>query len=131
MKTGDRIQLPFTYDVDQMVAECKALELNQFEYFNVIPLCSPAHLVDSSLPFPPPADDFADGTWTDWLDTPELLKSPYILSIVNGFKENIDVTLVRLLRLSAGAVVKEHTDPTLRLEIEKSVIRLTIPIIKY
>jgi len=131
MKTRDRILLPFTYDVDQMVAECKALELNQFEYYNVIPLRSPAHLVDSSLPFPPPADDFADGTWTDWLDTPELLKSPYILSIVNGFKENIDVTLVRLLRLSAGAVVKEHTDPTLGLEIEKSVIRLTIPIIKH
>ncbi|MBR9831544.1 hypothetical protein GYB57_05300 [bacterium] len=53
------------------------------------------------------------------------------MSIVNGFKENIDVTLVRLLRLTAGAKVKEHTDLTLALEIEKSVVRLIIPIIKH
>jgi len=131
MTTTDRIKLPFTFDVAKMHEECKALQLNQFEYYDVIPLRSPAHLVDTSLPFPPPADDFADGTWTDWLDTNELKKSPYLMSIVDGFRENIDVTLVRLLRLSAGAIVKEHTDPTLALEIEKSVIRLTIPIVKH
>jgi mannose-6-phosphate isomerase class I len=131
MTTEDRIKLPFTFDVAKMYEECKALQLHQFEYYDVIPLRSPAHLVDTSLPFPPPAADFADGTWTDWMDTNELKKSPYLMSIVDGFRENIDVTLVRLLRLSAGAVVKEHTDPTLALEIEKSVIRLTIPIVKH
>jgi hypothetical protein len=35
---------------------------------------------------------------------------------------------VRLPRLEAGAIVKKHTDPTLGLQEEKSVIRLTIPI---
>ena len=92
-------------------------------------LRSPAHMVDPSLPFPPPVDDYADGSWTDWLDTPALKASPYLSSIVDTFRKHTVVTLVRVLRLAAGNFVKEHTDPTLGLHIEKSVIRLTIPII--
>ena len=60
---------------------------------------------------------------------PRLKKSPYLNSVVDTFKANTRVTLVRLLRLAPGAVVKEHTDPTLGLEQHKSVIRLTIPIV--
>ena len=126
---NDRVKLPFTFDADKMLAECEILKLGQFEYYSVIPLRSPAHLVDPSLPFPPPADDYADGSWTDWLDTPQLKKSPYLMSVVDNFRKNTDVTLIRLLRLAPGSVVDEHTDPTLSLEIEKSVIRLTIPIL--
>lgn len=124
---NDRIKLPFTFDSDQMLAEFKALKLEHFEYYNVIPLRSPAHLVDPSIPFPPPADDYADGSWTDWLDTAALKKSPYLTSMVDTFRKHTNVTLVRLLRLAPGSVVAEHTDPTLGLEIDKSVIRLTIP----
>ena len=126
----DSVKLPFYFDVKKMQQEIEVLKLSEFEYYNVIPLRSPAHLVDTSLPFPPPADDYADGTWTDWLDTKELLNAPYILSIIDSFRKNTTVTLVRLLRLAPNSEVKEHTDPTLALEIEKSVIRLTIPIIK-
>ncbi|AUP80737.1 aspartyl/asparaginyl beta-hydroxylase domain-containing protein [Flavivirga eckloniae] len=128
-QSSDRIKLPFTFDIAKMLEECEALKLGQFEYYNVIPLRSPEHIVDPSLPFPPPADDYADGSWTDWLDTPELKKSPYLMSVVDYFRKNTTVTLVRLLRLAPGSVVKEHTDPTLALEVEKSVIRLTIPIL--
>lgn len=124
----DRIKLPLTFDAAKMLEECDALQLEPFEYYNVIPLRAPAHLVDTSLPFPPPAEDYADGSWTDWLDTPALKQSPYLIRIVDDFRKHTKVTLVRLLRLAAGAQVKEHTDPTLGLEIEKSVIRLTIPI---
>ena len=124
----DRIQLPFNYDVRKMQKETKALALEHFEYYKVIQLRGPAHLIDTSLTFPPPAEDYADGSWTDWLNTPELDKSPYLKSIINYFKENTTVTLVRLLRLAPNSVVKEHTDPTLGLAVEKSVIRLTIPI---
>ena len=126
----DSVKLPFYFDVKKMQQEIEVLKLSAFEYYNVIPLRSPAHLVDTSLPFPPPADDYADGTWTDWLDTKELLNAPYLLSIIDSFRKNTTVTLVRLLRLAPNSEVKEHTDPTLALEIEKSVIRLTIPIIK-
>ena len=38
------------------------------------------------------------------------------------------MTLARLLRLAPGAVVAEHNDPTLALHVERSVVRLTIPI---
>jgi hypothetical protein len=127
-KFKDRIQLPFTFNVEKMLEEAHALKQEYYEYYKVIPLRSPAHLVDSSLPFPPPADDYADGSWTDWMDTPALNKSPYLKSIIDEFSQYTKVNLVRLLFLAPHSVVKEHTDPTLALEEEKSMIRLTIPI---
>ncbi|MFT5165810.1 MAG: hypothetical protein ACI8P3_001040 [Saprospiraceae bacterium] len=127
--TSDRIQLPFSFDVAKMQTEIQLLNLNDFIYYDALPLRAPAHMVDPSLPLPPPADDFADGSWTDWLDTSMLKASPYLMSVVDTFRQHSKVTLVRLLRLAPGAVVKEHTDPTLGLQITKSVIRLTIPIL--
>ncbi len=126
---SDRVQLPFSFDVVKMQEEVKALMLDEFVYYDSLPLRAPAHMVDTSLPFPPPADDYADGSWTDWMDTPLLEKLPYISSVIDFFHEKTKVNLVRLLRLAPQAVVKEHTDPTLGLHIERSVIRLTIPII--
>lgn len=128
-KYKDRVKLPFIFDTQKMLHEFETLQLNSFEYYNVIPLRSPAHLVDSTTPFPPPAEDYADGSWCDWLNTYELEKSPYLKSIVEKFQENTTVTLVRLLRLAPQSTVKEHQDATLGLEVEKSVIRLTIPIL--
>jgi hypothetical protein len=111
-----------------MLAEVNAFNLRDFIYYDVLPLRSPAYLVDPTKPSPPPVDDYADGSWTEWLDTKMLSESPYLLSVIDTFRAHTDVTLVRLLRLEAGAIVKEHTDPTLGLHVEKSVIRLTIPI---
>lgn len=126
----DRIKLPFTFDFEKMSSELTDLQLAGFVYYDVLPLRSPAHLVDTSLPLPPPAIDFADGSWCDWLDTPILTKAPYLLSVVDFFRAHTKVNLVRLLRLAPGAVVQEHTDPTLGIQVHKSVIRLTIPIVK-
>lgn len=125
----DRIKLPFVFDAKRMLKEYLDLQLNNFEYYDVIQLRGPAHLIDPSLPEPLPVDDYADGSWTDWLDTNQLNLSPYIKCIVNSFKDITNVTLVRLLRLAPNSEVKEHKDPTLGLEVEKSVIRLTIPIL--
>lgn len=125
----DRIKLPFSFDVEKMQEDIKSLKFHNFIYYDAVPLRAPAHLVDPSLPMPPPADDYADGSWTDWLDSQSLLDSPYLTEVVNFFKERTTVTLVRLLRLEPGAVVKEHTDPTLGIEIHKSVVRLTVPIV--
>lgn len=127
--TVEQVKLPFLFDSQKLASEYENLEAEQFEYYNVIQLRAPAHLVDNSLPFPPPATDYADGSWTDWLDTKELEISPYINSVIETFKKHTNVTLVRLLRLAPKSIVKEHTDPTLGLHIEKSVVRLTIPII--
>ena len=126
---NDRVRLPFTFDAEKMKSEIEVLGMDNFIYYNVIPLRAPAHQVDSSLPFPPPADDYADGSWTDWLNIPALASAPYLTSIIENFQAHTRVTLVRVLRLAAGNEVKEHTDPTLGLEVEKSVVRLTIPIL--
>lgn len=124
----DRIQLPFTFDVEKMLEEACALKQENYEYYKVVPLRAPAHLVDTSLPFPPPANDYADGSWTNWMNTPHLEESPYLKSIIDKLSQFTTVNLVRLLFLAPNSVVKEHSDPTLALEEEKSMIRLTIPI---
>ena len=41
---GDRIKLSYHFDTDKMLEEFKALELDKFEYYDVIPLRSPAHM---------------------------------------------------------------------------------------
>ena len=71
---NDRIQLPFNFDVARMSSEIEVLRPHNFMYYDVMPLRAPAHEVDSSVPFPPPAEDYADGTWTEWLDTSSLKK---------------------------------------------------------
>ena len=128
-KSLDRIKLPFSFDADKMMADINALQLGNFEYYSALPLRAPAHLIDASRPFPPPATNYADGSWTEWLDSKKLTSSPYLKTVVDSFAAHTKVTLVRLLRLAAKSEVKEHTDPTLGLEIEESVIRLTIPIL--
>jgi hypothetical protein len=125
----DRVRLPLTFDVAAMRAEVDGLNLSEFVEYSVVPLRAPAHLVDSSIPPPPPAEDYADGSWTDWLDTRALLDSPYLSRVVDTFRSNTRVMLVRLLRLAPGGHIDEHNDPTLSLEEERSLIRLTIPII--
>jgi len=124
----DRVKLPFSFDVSKMKEEIEAMNFRDFVYYNVISLRAPAHMVDTSLPFPPPASDFADGSWTDWLDTKELKNSPYFKSVIDTFRKHTTVNLVRLLRLSPGSEIKEHVDATLGLEEHKSMIRLTVPI---
>lgn len=126
--TADSIKLPLIFNASRMKAEIEALNLRDFIYYDVLALRSPAHLVDPSLPNPALAEDYADGSWTEWLDTKMLIDSPYLTSVVDSFRCNTQVTLVRLLRLEAGAIVKEHSDPTLGLQVENSLIRLTIPI---
>ena len=125
---SDRIKLPFTFDVEKMRAEIEALSLDDYTYYNVLMLRAPAHEVDLSLPEPPPADDYADGSWCDWLDTPQLKKCPYLQSVIKTFSDHTTVNLVRVLRLSPGSVVQKHTDPTLGIQIPKAMIRLTVPI---
>ena len=129
VSSGDQNQLPLSFDVVRMQEEIQAMNLNKFIYYDVLSLRSPAHMVDSSLPLPPPAEGYADGSWTQWLDTSLLKKSPYLSSVVGSFRQHSKVTLVRLLRLAPEAIIKEHTDPTLGLQVPKSVIRLTIPIL--
>lgn len=128
-KVKDRIKLPFSFDVEKLQREVLALTQNDFYiYYKVCTLRGPAHQIDPSQPIPPPADDYADGSWCDWLDTKDLIDSPYLNEVIDFFKKHTTVNLVRLLRLEKEGFVKEHTDPTLAIHIEKSMVRLTIPV---
>ena len=101
---GDRVKLPFQFDVQRIIDEVYQMPMNNFIYYNVIPLRSPAHFVDPSLPTPPSTEDYADGSWTDWLDTQELKSSPYLTEVVDMFKQHTKVTLVRVLRWRPSSV---------------------------
>ncbi len=127
--SGDRVQLPLSFDASRMQEEILALNLTDFVEYSVLHLRSPAQLVAPSIAPPPPVDDYADGSWTEWLGTPPLGASRYLSSVVDTFRPHSDVTLVRLLRLALGGIVNEHTDPTLGLHVSRSVICLTIPIL--
>jgi len=124
----DRVKLDLSFDVEKLQTDCKLFNDRQYHYYQAVQLRAPAHMVDFSIPPPPPAEDYADGSWTDWLNTDELEAMPYIKEIIEWFQQHTTVNLVRLLRLEPYGVIKEHTDPTLALEEEKSMIRLTIPI---
>ena len=126
---ADRIKLAPSFDAAEMAKEIRNLDLSNFTYYDVVPLKAPSHELDRSLPIPPPADDYADGSWTEWSHNSILEKLPTVKALISYFEEHAKVNLVRLLRLEAGATVREHCDPTLGIEIERSVIRLTIPII--
>ena len=119
----DRIKTNLHFDVDRLQSDVRNQDLGPFNYYSVIPLTVPKRKPDL-----PPNYDYADGSWASWHDQDTLEKAPYLKEVVDQFREKCDVTLVRLLRLAPGAIVKEHTDPTLGLHIERSVIRLTIPI---
>ena len=120
--------MPLRFDAARLLADVEALGLPSFVYYDAVPLRSPAHLVDPTLPAPPPAEDYADGTWTSWLDVPALASAPAIVEALDAIRALAPVNLVRVLRLAPGAVVQEHTDPTLALHIARSMVRLTIPV---
>ena len=112
----------YSFDVEKMKRDIANQNLRSFIYYNVLPLTAPFRTEEG------PTANYADGKWAEWRDLSTLRESPYLMEVVDFFRKHCEVTLVRLLRLEAGAVVREHTDPTLGLEIKDSVIRLTIPI---
>ena len=62
---GDGVQLPMSFDAARMQEDIRALNLRAFMEYDVLPLRISAHLVDRSLAPPRPAEDNADGSWTD------------------------------------------------------------------
>ena len=119
----DRVKTKLFFDPTKLQKDVNQQDLRAFVYYNVIPLTAPKRKPDIPANY-----DYADGSWATWHDQETLRRGPYLTEVVNFFRQHADVTLVRLLRLAPGALVKEHTDPTLGIHIERSVIRLTVPI---
>lgn len=62
---------------------------------------------------------------TVYMDTPLLGNCPYIRSVLEHFKCRLKA--VRLLKLNAGAIIKEHKDNELRFE--SGMVRMHVPVI--
>jgi hypothetical protein len=123
------LQLPFNFDSNRLKEEVDALEKNSWKlHFQVLhyegewtalPLRSingnPQNIFVSPIP-----DNI-------YQDTIFLKECPYLQQVLGSFK--CQLLGVRLLKLNAGAVIKEHRDA--ELCFEKGEIRLHIPVITH
>ncbi len=119
----DRIRWDITFDAERLQKDVynlfPHLPQQEFIYYNVVPLRGAQSRAN------PDIADFSDPKAFQWGDNSLMEYCPYIKEVSESF--GAEVTQVRLMRLEGGAVVKEHTDPTLDA-CHRNVIRLTVPI---
>lgn len=109
----DRIQLDQQYDIGQLQNDVRTI---------VSSLLQPFYVYYSPVPL---ASDVKDPSEHDWSEEPMLKDCPYLQKIFSEFKT--EITSIRLMRLEAGAELKEHTDPTLDA-VHREIVRLTLPV---
>ena len=129
MQFPDRLPLPFGFAADRLAHDLHGLASSQWirdfvkqNYegdWSVIPLRAPA---DARHPVrmiyaAPDCDTFCD--------TPILQACPYFREVLAAFA--CPLRSVRLMRLAAGSIIKEHCDPD--LSFEDGTVRLHVPVI--
>lgn len=87
--------------------------------WSVIPLRGPA---DATHPV---RMIYSDPTCTEFADTPFLETSPYFRAVLDSFRCPLEA--VRLMKLSPGSRIKEHTDHD--LAVEYGTARVHIPVV--
>ena len=128
MPFPDRIRLPLHFDPARLLADLERLrdvewlrhfvEGNYQGDWSVIPLRAQAgatHPVMMMYPAP---------TAVAFEDTPFLAQTPYIREILRGFE--CELRCVRLMRLTPGSLIREHSDHDLAAEL--GAVRLHVPI---
>lgn len=123
------LKLPFQFDAERLREELTVLEkiawqshyqtLHYEGEWTALPLRSVEGRADDVFVSPEATAVYKD--------TAYLAESPYLQSVLAHFK--CPLQGVRLLKLSAGAVIKEHRDAD--LSYEKGEIRLHIPVITH
>ncbi len=121
------LQLPFHFDVLRMQEEVSKLDkaLWQMHYqtkhyegeWSGIPLRSVDGKIDNIIISP--------NENVQYCDTKFLQQSPYLIEVLNTFK--CELQSVRLLKLNAGAIIKQHKDADLCYE--KGEVRFHIPVV--
>ena len=124
----DRLKLPFSFD-PKLLAEALA---------NLGSKWTPHYVPEnysgdwSAIPLRAPRGEtrpvrmiHSDPTQKTFADTTDLQLSPYFREVLSSFQSTILAT--RLMRLTPGSVVKEHTDVGLRFE--EGLARVHIPIL--
>ncbi|NOT50052.1 MAG: aspartyl/asparaginyl beta-hydroxylase domain-containing protein [Chitinophagaceae bacterium] len=120
------LQLPFHFDASLMQQEIRLLEKTNWQLhyqvkhyegeWSALPLRSTSGKADDIIISP------VDGA--AYHDTELLQQCPYLKEILSFF--HCPLLAVRLLKLNAGAVIKEHRDA--ELYFEKGEIRIHIPV---
>src|SRR5580704_637974 len=129
MQLPDRLRLPFTFDAGLLARDLDGLSAvgwirhfvpqNYDGDWSVIPLRGKAGAKH------PVAMIYSDPTCTDFADTPMLAACPYFRQVLDTFQAPLRA--VRLMRLTPGSIIKEHTD--LQLSFEEGTVRIHVPVV--
>jgi Aspartyl/Asparaginyl beta-hydroxylase len=129
MQLPDRLRLPFTFDAGQLARDLEGLSaVGWIEHFvrqnydgdwSVIPLRGQAGATHPVMMI------YADPTCRDFADTPMLAACPYFRQVLATFQAPLQA--VRLMRLTAGSRIIEHSD--LELSYEEGTVRIHVPVV--
>ena len=125
----DRLRLPFGFDPALLARDLMAMasvgwtkhfvKQNYDGDWSVIPLRAKAGATHPVMMI------YSDPTATEFVDTPMLRDCPYFREVLDAF--DCPLRAVRLMRLTPGSVIKEHTD--LELSVEEGTARIHIPVV--
>jgi hypothetical protein len=129
MQLPDRLRLPFTFEPDLLARDLAGLSTagwtrhfvrqNYDGDWSVIPLRGQAGATHPVMMI------YSDPTCRDFADTPMLAACPYFRQVLATFAAPLQA--VRLMRLTAGSVIKEHSD--LELSFEEGTVRIHVPVV--
>ena len=121
------LQLPFSFDAGRMLQEVNEItsgnwlpHYQKMHYeggWNALPLRSVNGVASDIVVSPLPDSEYKDTVF--------LQQSPYLTEVLSYFK--CPLLAVRLLKLDAGAVIKEHRDA--ELAFESGEARIHIPVV--
>jgi hypothetical protein len=125
----DRLRLPFNFDPGLLARDLQGLaavdwtkhfvKQNYDGDWSVIALRAKAGATHPVMMI------YSDPTATEFVDTPMLRDCPYFHEVLAAF--DCPLRAVRLMRLTPGSVIKEHTD--LELSVEEGTARIHIPVV--
>ncbi len=128
MALPDRLRLPFSFDPNRLANDLQGLSaVAWIEHFvrqnyegdwSVIPLRGKAGATHPVMMI------YSDPACREFADTPMLAACPYYREVLAAFKAPLQA--VRLMRLTAGSVIKEHADHD--LSFEDGTVRFHIPV---
>ena len=125
----DRLQLPMVFDPALLRRDLDTLSsTNWTSHFvrqnyegdwSVIPL---RHVAGETHPI---RMIYSDPAATEFEDAPMLAACGYFREVIAAFAS--EIRCVRLMRLTPGSVIKEHTD--VDLDVEAGTVRIHIPVV--